>query len=242
MLEINNISKTYRGTPALHPLTLHLKPGIYGLLGPNGAGKSTLMNIITDNLPSDTGEICWKGQSIRNMGRNYRRILGYTPQQQGLYDSFTGRRFLSYMAALKEIPKLTMAEEVLRTATAVNLGDVLDKKLSAYSGGMKQRILIAQALLGTPGLIVMDEPTAGLDPRERVRIRSLLKEIAGEKVILVATHVVSDIEDIADQIILLKKGQLLAIDSPHLLCDQYAPDGTLEDVYMHFFTEEEAYA
>jgi len=239
MLELKNISKSYKGKTALHPMSLSLEPGIYGLLGPNGAGKSTMMNIITDNIYLDTGEVLWKEQSIKKLGRKFRRILGYTPQQQGLYDSFTGRRFLNYMATLKEIPKSQIAEETKCAASAVNLQNELDKKLSAYSGGMKQRILIAQALLGTPELIVMDEPTAGLDPKERIRIRSLLESIAGDKVILVATHVVSDIEEIAKEIILLKKGKIMAKDTPQALCKEYAPEGTLEDVYMHFFKEEE---
>lgn len=239
MLELKNISKIYQGSPALNPLTICFKSGIYGLLGPNGAGKSTMMNIITDNLRSDTGEVIWESQSARNMGRDFRRILGYTPQQQGLYDSFTGRRFLHYMAALKEIPKDQIVLETLRTATAVNLQNELDKKLSAYSGGMKQRILIAQALIGAPELIVMDEPTAGLDPKERVRVRTLLEGMAKNRVIIVATHVVSDIEGIAEEIILLKKGTIVAKDSPQALCETYAPEGTLEDVYMYFFGEED---
>lgn len=242
MLELKNISKSYKGKPALHPLTLRLEPGVYGLLGPNGAGKSTMMNIITDNLLPDTGEVLWKDQSVKKLGRNYRRILGFTPQQQGLYDTFTGRRFLHYMAALKEIPKARIAEETERTSIAVNLQDELDKKLPAYSGGMKQRILIAQALLGTPELLVMDEPTAGLDPKERVRVRSLLESIAGDKVILVATHVVSDIEGIAKEILLLKKGNIMAKSTPQALCEEYSQNGILEDVYMHFFEEEENHA
>lgn len=241
MLELKNISKSYSGTAALLPLNLCLEPGIYGLLGPNGAGKSTLMNIITGNLLPDTGEILWNAQQTKAMGRGFRRLLGYTPQQQGLYDTFTGRRFLYYMAALKEIPRAKAETEAVRTAQSVNLLDELDKKLSAYSGGMKQRILIAQALIGNPSLIVMDEPTAGLDPKERVRVRCLLEKIAQDKVILVATHVVSDVEGIAKEIILLKKGEIAAQGSPVFLCKQYAPQGTLEDVYMHFFGEEEAY-
>jgi len=242
MLELKNISKSYKGKPALNTLNLQLEPGVYGLLGPNGAGKSTMMNIITDNLLPDTGEVLWKEQSVKKLARNFRHILGYTPQQQGLYDTFTGRRFLHYMAALKEIPKARIAEETNRTSSAVNLGDELDKKLSAYSGGMKQRILIAQALLGAPELIVMDEPTAGLDPKERIRVRSLLESIAGDKVILVATHVVPDIEGIAKEIILLKKGDVMAKGTTQALCEEYAPDGTMEDVYMHFFGEEETHA
>lgn len=238
MLKLENISKAYRGKTALHEINMVLDPGVYGLLGPNGAGKSTMMNIITDNLLPDSGKVLWDEQSICKMDRNFRRILGYTPQQQGLYDEFTGRRFLSYMAALKEMPQNSLQNEIERMAACVNLTDELDKKLSAYSGGMKQRILIAQALLGEPKLIIMDEPTAGLDPKERIRVRELLSSLGSDKVILVATHVVSDIESVAKEIIILKKGELIAKDTPGALVEQYAQGGTMEDVYLKLFAEE----
>jgi len=239
MLKLENITKSYRGKPALHSFSMTLKPGVYGLLGPNGAGKSTMMNIITDNLRPDSGEVFWNDKPAREMGRDFRRILGYTPQQQGLYDEFTGRRFLSYIAALKEIPKAKLLTEIERVATSVNLMNELDKKLGAYSGGMKQRILIAQALLGTPELIIMDEPTAGLDPKERIRVRELLDSLGEDKVVLVATHVVSDIESIAKEIIVLRQGELVAKNKPVLLVKKYAPKGTMEDVYLKLFGEDE---
>ena len=148
---------------ALSGVSITLTPGLYGLLGPNGAGKSTLIHIITGTLAPDSGEVLWCGKPAS--GITFRRILGYMPQQQGLYDSYTGRRFLAYMAALKEIPRKAVAAEVDRVAAAVNLTAELDKRLSAYSGGMKQRLLLASALLGNPKLLILDEPTAGLDPK-----------------------------------------------------------------------------
>ena len=175
-LELNNLRKTYllpapllhrrgQGKPkikqALAGVSLTLGPGLYGLLGPNGAGKSTLIGIITGGLTADSGEVLWCGRPARGIA--FRRVLGYMPQQQGLYESYTGRRFLAYMAALKEIPCAAVPGEVARVAAAVNLTDELDKRLSAYSGGMKQRLLLAAALLGDPKLLILDEPTAGLD-------------------------------------------------------------------------------
>lgn len=239
MLEIKDLTKHYRNQPALQQVSITLRNGVYGLLGPNGAGKSTLMNIITDNLPPDSGQLCWDGAPIASLGRQYRRILGYTPQQQGLYDAFSGRRFLRYMAALKELPSKQIPDEVARTAGLVNLSDQLDKRLGAYSGGMKQRILVAQAMLGTPRLLVFDEPTAGLDPMERVRIRNLLASLAQERVVLIATHVVSDIESIADVILMLKKGRIISQGTPDELVNQLAPGKSLEDVYMHVFDGED---
>lgn len=235
MLTIKNLSKSYRGAKALENVSFTLHNGLYGLLGPNGAGKSTLMNLITDNLLPDSGEILWDGTSTRALGADFRRILGYTPQQQGLYPAFTGRRFLTYLGTLKEIPKRELSEEVERTAALVNLSDQLDKRLSAYSGGMKQRILTAQALLGSPRLLILDEPTAGLDPKERVSVRELLRSLARDRIVLVATHVVSDVEQIADEIIFMKNGRIAAKAAPELLIGQFVPGGTLEEAYLHLF-------
>lgn len=239
MLEIKNIEKSYRSKKALDNISLTLENGIYGLLGPNGAGKSTLMNIITDNLLPDKGEVLWNGNNTITMGKAFRRLLGYTPQQQGMYDDFTGKRFLSYIGALKEIPGGKLPSEIERTASLVNLTDQLDNKLGSYSGGMKQRILIAQALIGNPKLIVMDEPTAGLDPKERVRVRHMVSALAENRIVLIATHVVSDIQSISKEIIMLKSGRLIAKGAPSELIRQYAEGGSLEDAYMYLFGEED---
>lgn len=220
---------------ALAGISIELNSGLYGLLGPNGAGKSTLIHIITGSLAPDSGEVLWCGKPA--MGIGFRRILGYMPQQQGLYDSYTGRRFLAYMAALKEIPRKAVAAEVDRVVAAVNLTAELDKRLSAYSGGMKQRLLLASALLGDPKLLILDEPTAGLDPKERVRLRELLADMAKDRIILVATHVVSDVETVATKVILLRAGKIVDAAPVPELIEKYAPGQGLEDVYLNVFGE-----
>ena len=250
-LILNSLCKTYT-TPALSwrrksgttavkralsGVSLTLGPGLYGLLGPNGAGKSTLIHIITGSLAPTSGEVLWCGGPARGIA--FRRVLGYMPQQQGLYDSYTGRRFLAYMAALKEIPRAQVSAEVARTAAAVNLSEELDKRLSAYSGGMKQRLLLASALLGDPKLLILDEPTAGLDPKERVRLRKLLAGMAQERIILVATHVVSDVETVANGIVLLQSGKIVDFAPVQTLVAKYAPGQGLEQVYLHIFGEED---
>lgn len=218
-LEVKGITKVYKkgAVKALDDFTVTLTPGVYGLLGPNGAGKSTLMNIITDNLNSDKGEVLYDGENIKKLGKNYRSVLGYMPQQQGLYDDFTLNRFLWYMAALKGLKKKEAKEKITSLLDTVNLTNAAHKKLGGFSGGMKQRALIAQALLNNPEILILDEPTAGLDPKERIRIRNFISEIAEDKIVLISTHVVSDIEFIAKEIILLKKGQLISHDSPNKL-------------------------
>lgn len=237
MLEIKHINKSFGTKQALSNISLSLEPGIYGVLGPNGAGKSTLMNIMTDNLHPDSGVVLWNGKSIFINNRDYRKIVGYAPQQQGLYDSFTGRRFLSYMGALKEMKKSEAEKEIERVAGLVNLTARLEDKIKSYSGGMKQRLLVAQALLGEPEFIILDEPTAGLDPKERVRVREALHSLAEDKIILVATHVVSDVESIAKKIIILQSGKIVAQGQPEELVEKYAPGETLEEVYMKLFGE-----
>jgi len=207
--------------------------------GPNGAGKSTLMNIITDNLKLDSGKILWNGQESKTLGAKYREILGYMPQQQGLYNGFTAKRFLNYIAVLKDIPKEKIQEDILKVAKKVNLQDDLNTKIGMYSGGMKQRLLIASCIIGNPQLLIFDEPTAGLDPKERVRVKNLLKELAEDKIIIIATHIVPDIENIAKEIIILKKGVLIEKSNPEELIKKYTEQGDLEDVYMSIFGNEE---
>lgn len=241
MLELQEISKKYKEKSALNQVSLTLDNGIYGLLGPNGAGKSTLMNIITGNVKPDSGRVFWKGKDVKALGAEYRSILGYAPQQQGLYDTFTGRRFLSYMATLKGISRQEMQGEIHRVLSYVNMTEAAERMLGTYSGGMKQRMLIAQAILGNPQLIVLDEPTAGLDPKERVRVRERIQALSDDRIILVSTHVVSDIEPIAKEIILIKEGSIVDRDTVEELCKKYGNSNDLEEVYMQVFGEEEAH-
>ena len=223
---------------ALSNLYIELDNGLYGLLGPNGAGKSTLINIINGSLKPSSGIVKWNDIPISRLGKKYRKILGFMPQQQTLYNSFTGRQFLLYMCALKEIKKDNAIAEVDRVAVRVNLTEYLDKKLSTYSGGMKQRLLAAAATLGNPKLIIFDEPTAGLDPKERVRLRTFMKELSKDAIVITATHVVSDVETVADEILLLKEGQLIDKAPVDVLIETYAPGGNLEQVYLNIFGEE----
>lgn len=221
MLAVEHVSKSYgkQRRQALDDFTIELSPGIYGLLGPNGAGKSTLLNILTDNLAPDAGTVTYDGRDIVRMGKTYRNLLGYMPQQQGLYDEFSGRRFLWYMAVLKGLSRKRAKEKIEQLLNTVNLEQHAHKKLGSYSGGMKQRILIAQALLNDPRILILDEPTAGLDPMERIRLRNFVSTIAGDKIVIIATHVVSDIEFIANHIMLIKEGKLVCCSDPHSIMD-----------------------
>ena len=239
MLELYQITKKYKDKLALDKVSLTLDNGIYGLLGPNGAGKSTLMNIITGNIKPSNGQVKWNKQDREALGAEYRSLLGYAPQQQGLYNTFTGRRFLSYMATLKGISKKEQPSEIERVLSYVNMTEAANRKIGTYSGGMKQRILIAQAILGDPKLIVLDEPTAGLDPKERVRVRERIQALSGDKIILVSTHVVSDIEPIAKEIILIKSGDLIDRDTVPRLCEKYGNVNDLEKLYMEIFGGDE---
>lgn len=171
------------------------------------------MNIITDNLNADSGEVIYNGENIKKLGKDFRSVLGYMPQQQGLYDDFTLNRFLWYVAALKGLKRREAKEKITKLLETVNLTNSAHKKLGAFSGGMKQRALIAQALLNEPEILILDEPTAGLDPKERIRIRNFISDIAEDKIVILATHVVSDIEFIAKEVILLKSGKLVACDN-----------------------------
>lgn len=213
-LNIKNLNKYYGSKQVLKNFTVSLSDGIYGLLGPNGAGKSTLMNILTDNTDFDSGEITLNGENIFAMGKKFRKILGYMPQQQCLYESFTAHRYLSYIAALKGMDRDYAEERIDFLLDRVNLSKVKNKKLASFSGGMKQRIMIAQTFLDDPRIVIMDEPTAGLDPKERIRIRNLISGMSKDKIVMIATHVVSDIEFISKRILMLRSGELLYNQSP----------------------------
>ncbi len=222
LLSINNVSKSYGSNLALNQFTSVLEPGIYALLGPNGSGKSTLMNILTDNLKADSGEITYtdeagNAENILNMGVRFREKLGFMPQYPGLYPNFTVERFMWYMAALKGMKKEDAKKQIPEILAAVELDDVPKRKIGALSGGMKQRLTLAQAVLGDPDILILDEPTAGLDPKQRIAIRNYISKIAFNKIVLIATHVVPDIEFIARDIIMLKKGVIVDNAPPHKL-------------------------
>lgn len=231
-LILEHLSKSYDGgkSYALKDFTKSFQPGVYGLLGANGAGKSTLINLMTQNLHGDSGQIIWNGKDIRSMGKEYRALLGYMPQQQNLYDNFTGEEFLWYMAALKGLKKKQAGERINSLLQTVNLENARFKRIHTYSGGMKQRLLIAQALLNDPSILIMDEPTAGLDPKERIRIRNFISEIAAGKIVILATHVISDIEFIAKEILLVRQGELIHQGSPKQLLQDL--EGMVWNVYI----------
>lgn len=217
-LKINDIYKNYGKIQALSGISLELDAGVYGLLGPNGAGKSTLIQIIVGNLKPSRGEIFYNQKNVCKDNGNFKRILGYVPQSQGIYDMFTAKQFLEYMAILKDVDKKYISKQIEKVLGVVGLTDVQNQKLGEFSGGMRQRVLIGQALLGNPQIIVLDEPTAGLDPKERIRIRNFISRIAENKIVLIATHVVSDVESIAKEIILLGNGKIESKGTPQELC------------------------
>lgn len=216
-LVIRGLNKNYGAKVALQDFHAVFENGIYGILGPNGAGKSTLMNILTDNLLRDSGRILCNETEIAKMKAQYRKIMGYMPQQQQLYDSFTVNHFISYMGTLRGMDKKEIRRRMEELLPLLNLSEVRRKKIKELSGGMKQRVLLVQALLDDPQILILDEPTAGLDPKERIRIRNLISDLSGDKIVLIATHVVSDIEFISKEILLMKNGKVVDKDCPEAL-------------------------
>ena len=232
-LTIQNLTKTYGNKVALREFSYTFTPGIYGILGANGAGKSTLMNLITDNVKRDSGSILWNGTDILKLGREFRREVGYMPQQQGMYPDYSARDFLCYMAAVKELPRKESRRQIEELLEVVNLSDDAHKRLGGFSGGMRQRVLLAQALLGDPKILILDEPTAGLDPKERLRLRQYISDLAQNKIVFLTTHIVSDIESIANDVLLMKQGELVAHGAPDALIAAVR-GRDLEDVYMAY--------
>lgn len=213
-LKIENLSKSFGDVKALKNMNYTFTPGIYGILGPNGAGKSTLINLITNNIARQEGEIYWNGQEILKGNKDYRRVLGYMPQQQGYYEDFTAGAFLMYMAHLKGLDKKEAKNRTQELLQIFNLESARNKRVGGFSGGMKQRLLLAQALMNDPELVILDEPTAGVDPQERIHIRNYISQIATKRIVLLATHIVSDIEAIAKEILIMKSGSVVETDTP----------------------------
>lgn len=217
-LVFDAVAKSYGEKRALRGVSFSLREGIYGLLGPNGAGKSTLMNILTGNLEPDSGEIRLDGEDIRRLGRSFRARLGYMPQQQTLYPGFSCESFLYYMASLRGMPQKRAKERIELLLGRLALLDVRKKPTRALSGGMKQRLLLAQAMLDDPDILVLDEPTAGLDPKQRIAVRNLIAGEALHKIVLLSTHVVPDVEYVARELILISEGEILTQETPQKLC------------------------
>ena len=230
-LKLRNVTKTYERNTALNAFDYTFTEGLYGLLGPNGAGKSTLMNLITQNMEADSGEILLNGHRISEYGAGYRKLLGYMPQQQTLYDEFTGEDFLRYMAALKGMTKKKTEEQIGELLEVVNLKKERKSRIKTYSGGMKQRIMIAQALLNDPAILLMDEPTVGLDPQERIRVRNFISTLAKNRIIILATHIVTDVESIANNVIIMKKGEIICSGATAVLLKKI--EGKVFDVYVN---------
>ena len=208
-LQLQDLRKQYGEKCAVNNVSVNLAPGVYGLLGANGAGKTTLMRMICGVLKPTSGNIRLNGKTVEQLGEQYYTHLGYMPQDFGFYPDFTAREFMLYMAAVKGLDKRLAKKRTENLLHMVNLSDVADKKIKSYSGGMKQRLGIAQAELNSPSILILDEPTAGLDPKERVRFRNLISDFAKEKIVILSTHIVSDVSYIADTILMMKQGHFL---------------------------------
>ena len=229
-LIIDRLSKQYKNKIAVDRISINLEKGDHGLLGANGAGKTTLMRMICGILKPTGGTVSFDGIDVSE--ENYRSVLGYLPQDFGYYPEFTGQDFLLYMAALKGIAKPQARRRTTELLQLVSLQDAAKKKIKTYSGGMKQRLGIAQALLNEPKLLVLDEPTAGLDPKERVRFRNLIDDFGKDSIVLLSTHIVADIEHIADDVLMMKDGQLIYQGK---WTDK---SGDLEQFYLEQFQED----
>lgn len=248
-LELDRITKQYKNKIAVDRLSAVLKEGVHALLGANGAGKTTLMRMICGILESSSGEIRLDGGEIISMGERYRDLLGYLPQDFGYYPNFTAMEFMLYIASLKGLDRRYAKEQSASILKKVGLADEMRHKIKTFSGGMRQRLGIAQAVLNDPKILVLDEPTAGLDPKERVRFRNMIAELGKERIVLLSTHIVSDIEAIADQIFLMKQGQFIAQGTLDELQEHYqalthdagAAGFSLEKLYLYYFAEENEY-
>lgn len=208
-LRIEDLTKDFQGIKAVNQVTCTMEKGVYGLLGVNGAGKTTLMRMLCTLLRPTKGRIYYNGADIFEMGAEYRRVLGYLPQEFGYYPDFTVKDYLLYIASIKGVGRAAASRKVMMMLDKVGLSKMKNRKMKKLSGGMKRRVGIAQAMLNDPEILILDEPTAGLDPSERIRFRNLISELASERLVVLSTHIVSDIEYIANRILLMKEGEIL---------------------------------
>lgn len=220
MLSVEHVTKKYGNFTALEDICLTFENGVYGLLAPNGAGKTTLIKMLATLLFPTSGMIRWNGEEIRAMGESYRGLLGYLPQEFGYYRNYSPKQFLKYMAALQCIEHRTAGQRIEELLEEVSLSDVKNKKMRQFSGGMLQRVGIAQAMLNNPKLLILDEPTAGLDPRERVRFRNLIHRLSKDRIVILSTHIVSDIETIASQIVMIRDHRILCCETASEICNR----------------------
>lgn len=227
---LSHLTHMYGNICALDDVCLTLTPGIYGLLGPNGSGKSTMMNIITGNLKQTSGQVLWNGHDTLRDRRSLYRDLGYMPQIQTYYPIFSAMEFLCYMASLKGMDPAVSRKEIRAILMRLELYGVRHRKIKTFSGGMRQRLLLGQALLNHPGLLILDEPTAGMDPKQRIAISGMIGELSRDSIVLISTHVVSDIEFIAKEVILLQQGRILKKGSVEKLCQEL--EGKVFDVSL----------
>lgn len=219
MLTLVNISKKYGNQTVVKNINLNMENGLYGVLAPNGAGKTTIIKMISTLLFPTTGEILYNGNNIMDMGAAYRDLIGYLPQHFGYYKNNTPTQYLEYLACLKNMPKQNVKRKIKELLKLVGLENVADKKMKKFSGGMIQRVGIAQAMLNDPKILILDEPTAGLDPKERVRFRNIISMLSKDRIVILSTHIVSDIESIANQVVLIKNHQIYKVDSVPNICN-----------------------
>lgn len=230
MLTVSDVTKNYGKATAIEHVSLDLDNGLYGLLAPNGAGKTTLIKMITTLLFPTSGEILWNGVEITKLGAQYREILGYLPQQFGYYKHNTPMQYLDYLAALKGLPKNGLKKRITEVIAQVGLSESANVKMKKFSGGMLQRVGIAQAILNDPKILILDEPTAGLDPKERARFRNIISAMSKNRIVILSTHIVSDIESIANRVIMIKDKRLFRNDTVSAICSEL--DGKVFEASM----------
>lgn len=235
-LKTIQLTKKFGAKTAVDHVDLTLSNGFYGLLGANGAGKTTLMALLCNLQSPTSGKILLNGKPISHLGETYGNLLGYLPQHFGYYPDFTAWEFLMYVAVLKGLNEKQARMRISQLLEAVTLREKCHEKIKTYSGGMKQRLGIAQAMLNAPRILILDEPTAGLDPKERVRFRHLLQEFSKDRIVILSTHIVSDVEALAEKILIMKTGKICYFGEPPI---GYGTSDTLEDLYLRYFKEEE---